>query len=77
MRGGNTDWEYMHLLKQLGAGDQAAAIVNTIIGKALGEAGNAEKLIGKRGDWPHDPDAWTAARHKLAAAIVAAKAAKK
>lgn len=73
-RRGNTDYEYMLLLKKLGAGGQADRIVNSIIRKALGEAGNNTALIGKFGDWSHDPDQWERARAKLAEAILKAKA---
>ena len=76
-RRGNTDYEYLVLLKQLGAGKQADAIVSSLVRRALGEAGTDRKLIGTSGDWSHDPDAWEAARAKLAAAILRAKAPKK
>ncbi len=72
-RRGNTDYEYMLLLKQLGAGEKADEIVSSIIRKALGEAGNDRDLIGTFGDWSHDPDEWEAARAKLAAAILEAR----
>ena len=75
-RRGNTDYEYFVLLKALGAGAKADEIVNSIIRKALGEAGNNEALIGKFGDWSHDPDEWEKARPKLAEAILAARAKK-
>jgi len=73
-RRGNTDYEYMVLLKNLGAGEKADAIVSTIVHNALGAAGKDRSKIGTFGDWSHDPDEWEAARHKLAAAILAAKA---
>ena len=72
-RRGSTDYEYMFLLKQLGAGKAADAVVNSIVRKALGEAGKDRSTIGTFGDWSHDPDEWEKARHKLARAILAAK----
>lgn len=75
-RRGNTDYEYMHLLKALGAGERADAIVSSVVRRALGEAGNDRALIGKFGDWSHDPDDWEGARAKLAEAIGQAKAKK-
>jgi len=72
-RRGNTDYEYMVLLRRLGAGRRADEIVDSIIRKALGEAGADRKLIGTFGDWSHDPDEWQAARAKLAHAILQAK----
>jgi hypothetical protein len=75
-RRGNTDYEYFVMLKELHQPAQADEIVNSIIKKALGEAGNDTKLIGKFGDWSHDVDAWESARAKLAEAIVAARANK-
>ena len=72
-RRGNTDYEYMLRLRELGKGEQADAIVGSIIRKALGEAGNDKRLIGKHGDWSHDVDEWEAARTKMAQAILAAK----
>ena len=74
-RRGNTDYEYMVLLKKLGQGKTADDIVNSIVRKALGEAGNDKSLIGKFGDWSHDPDEWVKARAKLAAAILKARKA--
>jgi hypothetical protein len=71
-RRGNTDYEYMLLLKQLGAGEQADEIVNSVVRKALGEAGTDRKRIGTFGDWSHDPDEWEAARRRLAEAILTA-----
>ena len=53
----------------------ADAIVSSIVRKALGEAGNKKSLIGKFGDWSHDPDEWVKARAKLAAAILKARKA--
>jgi len=70
-RRGNTDYEYMVLLKQLGAGEQADMIVSSIIRSALGEAKN--RRIGQWGDWSRDPDDWELARRKLAKAIEQAK----
>ncbi len=70
-RRGNTDYEYMVLLRQLGAGEQADMIVNSIIRSALSEAKN--RRIGQWGDWSRDPDDWERARRKLAKAIERAK----
>jgi len=72
-RRGNTDYEYMAMLKAAGQGARADAIVDTIIHKALGEAGNDRNLIGRWGDWSHDPDQWAAARIKLAEAVLAVR----
>ena len=72
-RRGNTDYEYMVMLKALGAGDKADEIVNSVVGRALGEAGSDRMKIGTRGDWSHDPDDWAAARVKLAQAVLAAR----
>ena len=71
-RRGNTDYEYMVMLKKLGAGKRADEIVNSVVRRALGEAGGDRKRIGTFGDWSHDPDEWAAARRKLAAAILQA-----
>ncbi len=72
-RRGNTDYEYLVLLKALGGGAEADGIVNSVVRRALGEAGKERSRIGAFGDWSHDPDEWERARHKLAAAILKRK----
>ena len=72
-RRGNTDYEYMFLLKQLGAGAKADEIVSSVVRRALGQAGNDRSKIGAFGDWSHDPDEWEQARHRLARAVLEAK----
>jgi len=67
-RRGNTDYEYMAILKNANAPDKADAIVNGLIRSALGEAKG--RTIGDWGDWSHDPDEWDAARARLADAIL-------
>ena len=65
--------EYITYTIVLSNSGEADAIVNSVVRRALGEAGTDRTQIGRPGDWSHDPDDWEAARRKLAEAILRAK----
>ena len=68
LRRGSFDHDYLALLAELGDEAGADAVARSVVRSALDDTSQRR---GESGDWSHDPDAWEAARMKLARTIEA------